>query len=438
MFFNKLVQKISRSKLENKEKFKNNNNKEIHNMKAKAMKIGEGVYWIGVLDWDLRAYHGYTLDGTSYNAYLVFGYDKVALIDNSYPGTGAELLARVEDAFEQEGKTGDVDVIIQNHIEKDHSGTLTDIHNKYPNAPIYCTEVAIDGLKRHYTGLDAAKFETVGTGDTLALGGKTLAFLDAVLLHWPDSMFTLLVEDGILFPNDAFGQHLCFSKRFDHEIPEHVLMDAAKKFYGNLLVPLSKLVLAKFEQVTELGLLEQIKMIAPSHGQIWTDPMKIIGAYSEWATGQCKDKVTIIYDTMHSSTQKMAHEIAEGVMAEGYDVEMFFLHEDERSEIVKSVLDSKAVALGSPTINNEPFPSLGDILMYMRGLEYERTGIKRKAVTFGSMGGKGGASESLARSLGLCGFDVIDTCEVLYVPNETENEACFKLGQKLVKEAKKL
>jgi len=432
------MQKISRSKPENKEKFENKENKEIENMKAKAMKIGEGVYWIGVLDWDLRTYHGYTLDGTSYNAYLVFGDDKVALIDNSYPGTGAELLARVDDAFAQEGKTGEVDVIIQNHIEKDHSGTLVDIHKRYPNAPIYCTEIAVTGLKRHYTGLDTANFTTVGTGDTLELGGKTLAFLDAFLLHWPDSMFTLLVEDGILFPNDAFGQHLCFSKRFDHEIPEHVLMDATKKFYGNLLVPLSKLVLAKFEQVTELGLLEQIKMIAPAHGQIWTDPMKVIGAYSEWATGQCKDKVTIIYDTMHSSTQKMAHEIAEGVMAEGYDVEMFFLHEDERSEIVKSILDSKAIALGSPTINNGPFPSLGDILMYMRGLEYERTGIKRKAVTFGSMGGKGGASESLARSLGLCGFDVIDTCEVLYVPNETENEACFKLGQKLVQAAKKL
>jgi len=413
-------------------------NKEKDIMKAKAMKIGEGVYWIGVLDWDLRVYHGYTLDGTSYNAYLVFGEDKVALIDNSYPGTAEELLARVDDAFEQEGRTNNVDVIIQNHVEKDHSGVLVDIHRKYPNAPIYCTEIAINGLKRHYTGIAEAEFKTVGTGDALELGGKTLAFLDAFLLHWPDSMFTLLVEDGILFPNDAFGQHLCYSKRFDHEIPEHVLMDATKKFYGNLLVPLSKLVLAKFEQVTELGLLEKIKMIAPAHGQIWTDPMKVIGAYSEWATGQCKDKVTIIYDTMHQSTQKMAHEIAEGVMAEGYDVEMFFLHEDERSEIVKSILDSKAIALGSPTINNGPFPSIGDIMYYMKGLEYERTGIKRKALTFGSMGGKGGTTEFLAKELNGCGFDVVDTCEVLYVPDEAENEYCFKLGQKLVEEAKKL
>ncbi|GLI11736.1 MBL fold metallo-hydrolase [Methanobrevibacter arboriphilus] len=410
-------------------------------MKAKATKIADRVYWIGVLDWDLRSYHGYTLDGTSYNAYLVFGDEKVALIDNAYPGKTEELMARVDDAFQQEGKTdgeSKVDVIIQNHVEKDHSGVLVDIHRRYPEAPIYCTEIAVKGLKRHYPKISEAEFITVGTGDTLDLGGKTLAFLDAFLLHWPDSMFTLFLEEGILFPNDAFGQHLCYSKRFDHEIPEHILMDATKKFYGNLIVPLSKLVLKKFEEVTELGLLEQIKMIAPSHGQIWTDPMKVIGAYSDWATGKCKDKVTIVYDTMHYSTQKMAHEIAEGVMAEGYEVEMFFLHEDERSEIVKSILDSKAIAIGVPTINNEPYPSIGDLMYYLKGLSFERTGIERKAITFGSMGGKGGAPEILAKDLGEYGFDVVDNYEVYYVPDEEENESCFKLGQKLVEEAKKL
>lgn len=202
-------------------------------------------------------------------------------------------------------------------------------------------------------------------------------------------------------------------------------------------MPLSKLVLKKFEEVTELGLLEQIKMIAPSHGQIWTDPMKVIGAYSDWATGKCKDKVTIVYDTMHYSTQKMAHEIAEGVMAEGYDVEMFFLHEDERSEIVKSILDSKAIAIGVPTINDQPYPSIGDLMYYLKGLKFERTGIERKAITFGSMGGKGGAPGSLAKDLGEYGFDVVDNYEVYYVPDEKENESCFKLGQKLVEEAKK-
>lgn len=406
-------------------------------MKAKAQKIGDGVYWIGVLDWDIRSYHGYTLDGTTYNAYIVFG-EKVAIIDNAYPGKTEEMMARIEDAFEQEGREMKVDYIVQNHVEKDHSGVLYDLWKKF-DAPIYCSKIAQGGLLRHYPKLEGAEFNIVGTGDALDLGGKTLAFLDAFLLHWPDSMFTLLAEDGILFPNDAFGQHLCFAKRFDTDIPEVVLMDAAQKFYGNLITPLSKKVLNKFDEIIELGLLEQVKMIAPSHGQIWTDPMKIIGAYSDWATGKrAEDKVTIVYDTMHYSTQKMAHEVAEGIIAEGYDVEMFFLHEDERSEIVKSILTSKAVAFGIPTINDFPFPSIGDIIYYLKGLHFNRTGFKRPAVTFGSMGGRGGAVEFIANELTECGFEVLDQQEIYYVPDGEDDDTSFKLGQKLVEEAKKL
>ncbi len=407
-------------------------------MKAEAKKIGDGTYWIGVLDWDIRTYHGYTLKGTSYNAYLVFGEDKVALIDNSYPGTFTEMMARIEDAFSKEGKEVKIDVIVQNHVEKDHSGLLPELHKKFPEAPIYCTDIAVKGLKKHFTSISDAEFITVGTGETLDLGGKTLAFLEAFLLHWPDSMFTLLAEEGILFPNDAFGQHLCFAQRYDHEIPEHVLMEGAQKFYANLVTPLSKLVLKKFQEVTDLGLLDQIKMIAPSHGQIWTDPMKIIGAYSDWATGNCKDKVTIIYDTMHYSTQKMAHALAEGVISEGLDVKMYYLHEDERSEIVKDILDSKAIALGAPTIYDEPFPSVGDLIYYLRGLKFNRTGLERLAVTFGSMGGQGGAPEVLARDLKESGFNVKDEYELYYVPDEDELEKCFQIGKKLAQDVKNL
>ncbi len=407
-------------------------------MKAESIKIKDGVYWVGVLDWDLRTYHGYTLNGTSYNAYLVFGEDKVALIDNSYPGTFSELIARVEDAFKKEGKELKIDVIVQNHVEKDHSGVLTELHKKFPEAPIYCTEIAVDGLKKHFPGVSDANFVTVGTGEALDLGGKTLAFLEAFLLHWPDSMFTLYAEEGILFPNDAFGQHLCFPQLYDNEIPEYVLMDATKKFYANLITPISKLVLKKFQEVTDLGLLEQIKMIAPAHGQIWTDPMKVIGAYSDWATGKCEDKITIIYDTMHYSTQMMAHAIANGAMSEGVDVKIYYLHEDERSEIVKDILDSKAIALGAPTIYDEPFPSVGDLVYYLRGLKFDRTGRKRLAVTFGSMGGKGGTPEKLAEELKNCGFDVKDQYEVYYVPDADELDQCFETGKKLAQEIKGL
>ena len=406
-------------------------------MKANAVKIADGVYWTGVLDWDIRNYHGYTLNGTTYNSYLIFSSDKTVLIDNTYPGTSSQMWGRIEDAFSREGRELKVDVIIQNHIEKDHSGSLTEIHKKFPDAPIYCTEIALKGLKRHYPALDGADFRTVKTGDTLDVGDKQFAFLEARMLHWPDSMFTLLTGEGILFSNDAFGQHLCFKDRLDVDIPKYLLMEAAKKFYANLITPLSMLVLRKFEEIKDLELLDKISMIAPSHGQIWTEPMKIISAYGDWATGKCKNKATIIYDTMHFSTRSMAHALAEGLISEDIKVNMYFIHEDERSEMVKDILESKALLIGVPTLFNEPYPSVGDLMYYLKGLSFGRTGIRRLAVTFGSKGWSGKTVDKLAVSLEECGFHVMDKYEVDYVPTEDELNKCYDIGRKLGAEIKK-
>jgi flavorubredoxin len=347
------------------------------------------------------------------------------------------MMGRIEDAFNKEGRDLIIDFIIQNHIEKDHSGALPEIHKKFPDAPIYCTQKALDGLKNHYS-LEDANFKVVKTGDTLDIGGKTLAFLESPLLHWPDSMFTLLVDNGILFSNDAFGQHLCFTQRLDNEIPEFILMDAAKKFYANLLTPLSPLVLRKFKEVEDLALLDKIEIIAPSHGQIWTDPMKIIEAYTSWATGKCKNKVTIVYDTMHGSTQKMAHALAEGIISEEVDVAMYFLHDDERSEIVKDILDSKAVLFGIPTIFNKPFPSMGDLMYYLDGLRFDRTGIKKLAISFGSMGWAGGAVKKIATDLENCGFEIFDTTQLNYVPNNEQMNDLYELGKRLAVKVKEM
>lgn len=407
-------------------------------MKADARKMADGVYWVGVMDWDIRNYHGYTLGGTTYNVYLVFGEDKVALIDNSYPGTGGQLWGRIHDAFEKEGKEPKIDVIIQNHVEKDHSGTLVEVCRKFPDAEIYCTEKAVTGLKNHYPQLKDIEMNTVKTGDSITIGGRTLAFVEAPMIHWPDSMFTLLVEDGILFSNDAFGQHLCLTQRYDHEIPENVLMDASQKFFANLVTPLSPLVMRKFAEVTELGLLDKIKEIAPSHGQIITDPMKMIGAYTDWATGKCKNKITIVYDTMHYSTQKMAHAMAEGAMGQDVEVVMYFLTQDERSEIVKDILDSKAVFLGSPTIYNGPYPSLGDLIYYLAGLSFNRTGFNRLAVAFGSKGWGGGATRKLSQELNQCGFEVVDTLDADFIPPEEVLDKCYEIGKSVAEKIKEM
>ncbi|MCE5213487.1 MAG: FprA family A-type flavoprotein [Methanobacterium sp.] len=405
-------------------------------MKATAVKMADGVYWTGVLDWDIRNYHGYTLDGTTYNSYLVFCQDKAVLIDNTYPGSSAQMWGRIEDAFEREGRELKIDVIIQNHIEKDHSGALVEIHKKFPDAPIYCTAPAVMGLKKHYSGLEDADFNMVKTGDTLEVGDRQFAFLQAQMLHWPDSMFTLLADEGILFSNDAFGQHLCFKDRLDTDIPEYVLMDAAKKFYANLITPFSMVLLQKFKEITELGLLDKINMIAPSHGQIWTDPGKVITAYTDWATGKCEDMATIIYDTMHYSTRTMAHALAEGLIVEDIKVNMYFIHEDERSEMVKSILDSKALLVGVPTLFNGPYPSVGDLMYYLKGLNFGMTGVKRRAVTFGSKGWSGKAVDQLAESLDENGFQVMDKYEVDYVPTDEMLNKCFEIGRKLGEEIK--
>jgi flavorubredoxin len=407
-------------------------------MKANAMKMAEGVYWVGVIDWDIRNYHGYTLEGTTYNCYMIFGEYKVALIDNSYPGTSGQLWGRINDVFEKEGRKPQIDVIIQNHVEKDHSGTLVEVIKKFPEAEIYCTDKAVNGLKNHYPQLEKVEMNIVKTGDSLDLGGKTLAFVEAPMIHWPDSMFTLLAEEGILFSNDAFGQHLCTTQRYDHEIPENVLMEASQKFYANLVTPLSPLVMRKFAEVTELGVLEQIKQIAPSHGVIITDPGKMINAYTGWATGKCKDKITIVYDTMHYSTQKMAHSLAEGAMSENVEVVMYFLAQDERSEIVKDILDSKALLLGSPTIYNGPYPSLGDMIYYLTGLSFNRTGIKRLAGVFGSKGWGGGATRKLSQDLEQCGFEVVETLDIDYIPSEENLDKCYEMGKSLAKKIKEM
>lgn len=407
-------------------------------MKASAKEIKDGVYWIGVFDWDIRNYHGYTLNGTTYNSYLIFGEDKVVLIDNTYPGTSSQMWGRIKDAFAKENRELKIDIIIQNHIELDHSGALVEIHQKFPEAPIYCTKIAVEGLKKHYPNLADADFKIVETGHKLDIGDKQFTFLEAKMLHWPDSMFTLLDNEGLLFSNDAFGQHLCFKDRFDKDIPQHVLMDAAKKFYANLITPLSMLLLRKFEEITELGLLDKIAMIAPSHGQIWTDPNKIISAYSEWATGKCDDMATIIYDTMHFSTRKMAYSLAEGLMDEDVKVNMYFVHDDERSEMVKDILESKALLIGVPTLYNEPYPSIGDLMYYLKGLSFSRTGLKRLAVTFGSKGWSGKIVDKLADSMEQYGFQVLDKYEVDYLPSEDELDKCYQIGRNLGKEIKKI
>ena len=402
-------------------------------MKADSVKIADGVYWVGALDWDARDFHGFAVPGMTYNAYLVFGDEKVALIDNVYDGFFPEMWARIEDAFEKEQKEIKIDALIINHIENDHIASIPDFLERCPGIECYCTQAASMGIKRQHHSLADQDFNVIVTGDTLDLGGKTFTFVNAPMLHWPDSNFTLYNEEGILFSNDAFGQHICESKRYDVDIDPGYLELHAKRFYANLVQLSASMVLSKVTEMTEAGYLDNLSMIAPCHGQIWTEPGKIVDLYAKWAKGEADDKITIIYETMHHSTQKMAHQIVEGVMSEGVEAKMHFIRYDPESDILADILDSKAIILGVPTMMNNPYPKIGNLLSYLDCVSPANTGVRKKAALFSSKGWAGGAIAKLTASLTNAGFDVLEdeTVEEIYVPDESDLDKCYELGKKV-------
>ena len=406
-------------------------------MKAKAVKIAEGVYWVGVIDWNSRTFHGYGIPGTTYNAYLVFGEDKNVLIDNVYREMFDQFDARVKDAFAQEGKEFKIDVFVQNHSEMDHSTFLRKTIAEYnPDAEIYASQNCINFLQAQYHNYDDLDINAVGTGDELDIGGRTLKFISAPMLHWPDSMFTFLEEEGILFSNDAFGQHVAHSKRFDKDYSLDYLLIQAQKYYANLVTLGSPMLRMKLQELTDNGLLNQIKMIAPCHGEIWTDPAPIVEKYSEWGSGVCRDKITVIYDTMHHSTEKLAYQIAEGIMSEDVEVKMYFLQEDNPDDVITDILDSKAIAIGAPTMMNKPFPRIGNMMYWLDCVNFKGTGSEKNALIFSSKGWSGGAIAKLQSELETAGFSVTDTLDVLFVPDEDVLEEAFQKGVELARSIK--
>jgi anaerobic nitric oxide reductase flavorubredoxin len=383
--------------------------------------LTEGISWIGVVDWNIRDFHGYvTKRGSTYNAYLIQD-EKTALVDTVKHTFSNELLRNIREFVDLEK----IDYIIVNHVEMDHSSSLPVIAKYAKNATIIASPRGKNAIIEHYG--PAFNIQTVKTGDQLKLGKRTLQFVEAPMLHWPDSMFTYVVEDKILMPNDAFGQHLASSERFDDEVDAHVLMEEATIYYANILMPLAPLIARKLEEVTKMGI--PIDMIAPSHGIIWrSDPSKIIKAYSDWSAGLSKNKIVIVFDTMWGSTDKMARELAEGAVGQGVDVKLLKLRAANRTEAMTEIIDAKAVIVGSPTLNNGMFPTIGSFLTYA-------TGLKPKGklwAFFGSYGWGGGAVKAMTEMAQKAGFEVYEqSIQVKYVPDSEDLKKCFEFGQQI-------
>ncbi len=386
--------------------------------------ITENIYWVGVIDWNIRDFHGYkTRRGTTYNAYLILD-EKTTLVDTVKSKFSDGLLANICKITSLEK----INYIIINHVEMDHSSSLPKIAKQAKNATIITSKKGKEAIIKHYG--DTFNIKTVKTGDKLSLGKRTIQFLEAPMLHWPDSMFTYLVEDKILMPNDAFGQHLATTQRFDDQVNQHVLMEEAATYYANILTPFAPLITRKIQQIKQLGIAPEV--IAPSHGVIWrSNPTKIVKAYLDWSEGKTKNKVVIVYDTMWQSTDKMARAILEGIASEGVDVRLLKLRSAELTEVVTEVLEAKAVVVGSPTLNNQMFHTISAFLTHITGLNPRG----KKWFFFGSFGWGGGAVKSMVEATRKAGFAVQEpTLEINYVPDKEEIKKCFEFGKKIAAE----
>jgi flavorubredoxin len=386
-----------------------------------AVKVTDRVHWVGAIDWGVRDFHGYaTRRGTTYNAYLIVA-DKVTLVDTVKAPFVGELLARVASVVDP----ARIDYVISNHAEMDHSGGLPEVLAAVRPERVFASTLGVEALSEHFSL--PSEVTAVKEGESLSLGGATLHFVEARMLHWPDSMMTYLAEDGLLMSNDAFGMHLASSQRFADELEEAVLEDEAAKYYANILLPLSPLVAKLLAKVGNLNL--AIDVVAPSHGPIWRkDTGRVVDWYAGWAAGKAKRKAVIAYDTMWQSTAAMARAMGDGLAAAGVETKVMPLRESHRSDVATELLQAGALLVGSPTLNNGVFPTVADALSYLKGLKPRNL----VGAAFGSYGWSGEAVGQIEESLQAMKVDLVaQGLKVKYVPGREDLAACSALGHRV-------
>lgn len=387
----------------------------------KPFEIKTGIYWVGAVDYNIRTFHGHTYSanrGTTYNAYLIVD-EKIALVDTVYGPFAEELIEKIRSIVPPEK----IDYVIANHVETDHSGAMPALMKLCHKAKVFGTAKCKEGLYRHY--YEDWNFQIVKTGDKIPLGNRALTFIEAPMIHWPDSMFTYCPEEELLLPNDAFGQHYASNERYDDEVDQCELMDEAAKYYANILWPLSSLILRKIEEIQSMNI--PITMIAPSHGIIWRkDPMKIINSYVSWAKNESKKKVVVVYESMWGATDAMARKIVEGISDAGVSAKLFEIAQSDRTEIIKEMLDAKGYLIGSSTHDNDILPDMAGFLMFLKGLKPK----ERSAAAFGSYGWSGGAVASIENALKEIGISIAQSSiSVKYRPDGNELKKCYDYGK---------
>lgn len=383
--------------------------------------LKSGVYWVGGTDWIVRYFHGYELSthrGSTYNAYLIKD-EKTVLIDTVWAPLTDRFLKNLKEVTD----ISKIDYIVVNHAEPDHSGALPEVIKHCPNATIIVSKNGVESTKKQYH--EDWNFKVVSTGDKINIGENDMIFVEANMLHWPDSMFTYLTGKNILFSNDAFGQHFASSEIFNDEVDECEVYQEALKYYANILTPFSKLVTKKIEQLKSLNL--PVDIIAPSHGIIWRkNPMEIVEKYFEWAQGLSEKSVVILYNSMWGATHKMADFIAKGIGEAGLSYKIYNSATADKNDVLTDIFKSKGILLGSSTVNNGILSSLAPVLEELHGLKF----INKVGAAFGSYGWSGESPRLLMEHLEKSKISVLqEGFKVKYMPNEKELEDCINFGR---------
>lgn len=386
------------------------------------LQVAPNVYWVGAVDYDVRNFHGYsyqTHHGTSFNAYLIVD-DRIALVDTVMQGFEDQMFRRIAEVVDP----ARIDYLIANHGEPDHSGAIAQVMRRAPGATMVRTKRGALSIGKYQP--DGWAERAVVSGDTLSLGHKTLAFLEAPMLHWPDTMFTYVPEDRLLLPNDAFGQHIGSMERFADEVNQAVLWDECRKYFANILTPFSALILKKLEEVQKMGL--AIDTIAPSHGVIWRkDPMQIVKAYAKWSAGdQQQARVVLAYETMWGSTNELAYAIAEGVAQTGVQARLLAVPQTDHTTVMGELLESKGLLVGSPCHNRRPLLHISGIMEHLMGLKP----VKKIGAAFGSYGWSSGAVQILEKGLQEAGIEVaLPALATTWAPDKGDREQAVAFGR---------
>jgi len=385
--------------------------------------LKKGVYWVGVVDWNLRRFHGHELSthrGSTYNSYLIRD-EKTVLVDTVWEPFAEQLIENIRQIIDP----AKIDIIVANHSEVDHSGGLPSVMRHCPDATVVVSKRGLESVEGHYH--QPWNFKAVKTGDHINIGANDLVFVEAPMLHWPDSMFTYLTGHNVLMPNDAFGQHYATAYRFNDQVNQEELYEEALKYYVNILTPFSPLVLKKIDEVLALKL--PVDIIAPSHGAIWREnPIQIVEKYRQWARQEPEPRAVVLFDTMWNGTRRMAEVIAEGLADGGVDCKVIQVAVSDLNDALVEVSRARTIVVGSPTVNGGVLASVTPLLESLRGLKFKN----KQGAAFGCYGWSGESVKLIEEHLQKCGITLVrEGLRCKWQPRAEELDSCRAFGREL-------